>query len=217
MTFTHYSYHPGTAGRLPTVIAIHGHGANGQDLLGLGPLFAGGRLLVICPEAEFQLQPGMPSYTWFRRDDQGQRTSEEFERVARDLHAFIENAVPRAGGDPSRVVLLGFSQGGTLAYRLGLAEPGRWRGVAALSTWLTDESVEAADREAVAQLPLLVQHGDSDPAIEVERAHVSRDRLVEIGAQPEYLEYPMGHQIAAQSLTDLSRWLERVLELPALD
>ena len=33
----HTVYHPGTEGPLPTVIAIHGHGANGFDLLGLAP------------------------------------------------------------------------------------------------------------------------------------------------------------------------------------
>ncbi|GMU40859.1 MAG: phospholipase [Chloroflexota bacterium] len=216
MTFASYTYHPGTPGPLPTVVAIHGHGANGQDLLGLGPLLAGGRLLVICPEAEFTLQPGMPSYTWFRRDDAGQRTPEEFERVARLLHVFVDEAVTKAGGDPARVVLLGFSQGGSLAFRLGLAEPARWRGVAALSTWLPDEAVTAADPSALGSLPLLVQHGSTDPAIEVARARSSRDRLEEIGAKPDYREYSMGHQIGPESLTDLSRWLERVFALPAL-
>ncbi|MDA0271596.1 MAG: alpha/beta hydrolase fold domain-containing protein [Chloroflexi bacterium] len=216
MTFIQYTYHPGGSGPLPTVLAIHGHGANGQDLLGLGPLLAGGRLLVICPEAEFQLQPGMPSYTWFRRDDGGQRTPEEFERVATAVRAFADEAIPHAGGDPSRVVLLGFSQGGSLAYHLGLAEPKRWRGLAALSTWLPDEAAEAADTDGLGALPVLVQHGSTDPAIEVARARQSRDRLEELGAKPDYREYGMGHQIGPESLTDLSRWLERVLELPPL-
>jgi len=217
VTFVQYTYRPATPGPLPTVIAIHGHGANGQDLLGLGPMLAGGRLLVICPEAEFQLQPGMPSYTWFRRDDQAQRSPEEFERVAAALHAHIDRAVTAAGGDPGRVVLLGFSQGGSLAYRLGLAEPRRWRGLAALSTWLPDEAVTAADPTGLEAFPVLVQHGSSDPAIEVARARQSRDRLEELGARPDYREYGMGHQIGPESLTDLSRWLERTLDLPRLD
>ena len=57
-----------------TLFAFHGHGAHGQDLLGLAPYLAGGRIQVICPEAEFVLQPGALSYTWFERGPGGNVT-----------------------------------------------------------------------------------------------------------------------------------------------
>lgn len=187
-----------------------------MDLLGLAPYLAGGRLQVICPEAEYAFQVGAPSYTWFRPDDPGMRSEEEFERVAGLVHEWLDTAIEQYAVDRGRVVLLGFSQGGTLAYRLGLAEPARFRGIAALSTWLPDEAIARADRAGAAQLPVLVQHGLNDPMIEIDRARQSRDRLVETGIEPEYLEYAMEHQINADSLMDLSRWLERVLDLPPL-
>ena len=211
MTFAYASWHPGTEGPTPTVVAIHGHGANGQDLIGLAPHLGGGRVLMLCPQAEFPIGPG--SYTWFDRPPDGSRSVEEVERVAAALRVFIDATVQRVGGDPARVVILGFSQGGTLAYRLGLAEPRRFAGIAALSTYLPDDLVGAVDREAVGAVPLLVQHGTSDPMIDVERARASRDLLTSIGAQPEYLEYPMAHEIGRQSLTDLDRWVTRVLRL----
>ena len=214
MAFVHCVWHPGFEGPLPTVILLHGHGAHGQDLLGIAPFIASGRLLVLCPEAEFVLQPGALSYTWFDRDERGQRTPEEFERVAALLREFIEAAVPRYGGDPTRVALLGFSQGGTLAYRLGLAEPRRFRGVAALSTYLPDEAAAHADTADVGTLPLLVQHGTDDPLVSVDRARASRDRLLAMGAAPQYLEYPMQHQIGAESMSALSSWAERIFDLP---
>lgn len=200
---------------VPTLFAIHGHGAHAMDLLGLAPYLAGGQVQVICPEAEFVLQPGMPSYTWFERDAEGNRPPEEFERVAASLASFIEDAVERYGADPSRTAILGFSQGGSLAYRLGLAQPSRFAGIAALSTWLPDEAIEAAsdDREALAALPVLVQHGTEDPLVRIERGRDSKERLEALGVRPEYHEYPMQHQIAAESLQDLSAWLERVLRL----
>lgn len=218
MNVTHTVFNPGTpaTGPLPTVVAIHGHGANGFDLLGLGPYLAGGRLLVICPEAEIVLQPGALSFTWFETAPPARRTAKEFERVTTRLRDFIAEAVPRYGGDPERIVLLGFSQGGTLAYRLGLGEPGRYRGVAALSTWLPEEAEEHADREQVPTFPLLVQHGTNDPAIAIDRARDSRDRLLALGATPqhmEYVEYSMAHEIRPESMAHLSGWLERVLDL----
>jgi len=186
-----------------------------MDLLGIAPYLVGGRLPVICPEAEFVLQPGMPSYTWFQRDADGNRPPEEFERVAVALGGFIEEATERYQADPARTAVLGFSQGGSLAYRLGLVQPSRFAGIAALSTWLPDAAIEAAsdDRDALAALPVLVQHGTEDPMVRIDRGRDSRERLEALGVRPEYHEYPMQHQIAAESLQDLSAWLERVLRL----
>jgi phospholipase/carboxylesterase len=211
MSFAYATWHPGTSEPAPTVVALHGHGAHGQDLLGLAPHLAGGRVMMLCPQAEFALAPG--AYTWFHRDGEAQRTVEEFERVGTALRGFIDEMVPRCGGDPARTVVLGFSQGGTLAYRLGLAEPRRWAGVAALSTYFPDDIAATVDREAVADVPLLVQHGTHDQMIAIQRAQASRDLLQTIGAQPRYLEYPMQHEISRESLTDLSAWLAGVLKL----
>lgn len=210
----HTVYHPGAEGPLPTVVAIHGHGANGFDLLGLSPYLAQGRVLTICPEASYILQPGMLSFTWFDTIPPQQRSEHEFERVAKSLREFVDWAVPAYGGDPERVVILGFSQGGSLAYRLGLGEPRRYRGVAALSTWMPSEAESNADREGVADLRLLVQHGSDDPLVSVDRARESRDRLVALGIEPIYHEYAMAHEIRPESLGDLNGWLEDVLDLP---
>lgn len=222
MQVTHSVWNPGASedggALLPTVIAIHGHGAHSQDLLGLAPYLANGRLLMICPEAEFMLQPGMPSYTWFQPTGPDmKRTPEEFERVTTRVSSFISEALTQYRGDPDRTVVLGFSQGGSLAYRLGLGDPARFAGVAALSTWLPEEAEQAAAAgDALAALPVIVQHGTSDPAINIERGQDSRDRLEALGVQLEYQEYEMQHQIGAESLSGLSVWCERVLGLPPL-
>ena len=179
MQVTHSVWNPGASedggALLPTVIAIHGHGAHSQDLLGLAPYLANGRLLMICPEAEFMLQPGMPSYTWFQPTGPDmKRTPEEFERVTTRVSSFISEALTQYRGDPDRTVVLGFSQGGSLAYRLGLGDPARFAGVAALSTWLPEEAEQAAAAgDALAALPVIVQHGTSDPAINIERGQDS--------------------------------------------
>lgn len=212
---THVIAHPGGTEPLPTVIALHGHGAHGQDLIGLAPHLAGGRALWICPQAEFALEPGYYGFTWFRRDPgTGQRASDEPERTLEVVRGFIDEAYARYPVDPARVVLLGFSQGGSLAYRLALGDPKRFVGLAALSTSLAADQAEALKpAEGRAELPVLVQHGLEDPMISVDRARESRDRLQALGVTPEYREYAMGHAIGQESATDLSRWLERVLRL----
>ena len=148
MTLLHAIAHPAVPEAeerrpLPTLIALHGHGAHAQDLLGLGTVLAHGRLLMICPQAEFAIEPGYPGYTWFRRGADDARAPGEVERVGALLWRFIDHALERYPVDPERVALLGFSQGGSLAYALALAEPARFAGLAALSTSLAPEVLAA--------------------------------------------------------------------------
>jgi phospholipase/carboxylesterase len=79
---------------------------------------------------------------------------------------------------------------------------------------LPDEAVDAKDERA-ATMPVFVQHGSDDQMVNVDRARESRDRLNAIGVQPDYREYPMGHEIRPDSLRDLSDWIERTLGLAA--
>jgi phospholipase/carboxylesterase len=210
----HVVAHPGGDEPLPTVFAFHGHGAHAQDLIGLAPHLAGGRTLWVAPQAPYDIEPGFYGFTWFQRGPDGQRSPEGVERTLDDVRGFLEEPYRRYSVDPSRVVLLGFSQGGMIAYRLALEEPRRFAGLAALSTTLSEEMVEAlGPAEGREALPVLVQHGAEDPTIGVDRARESKTRLEALGITPEYREYAMGHAIGQESAVDLSRWLERVLAL----
>ncbi len=225
MTLLHAIAHPAVPEAeerrpLPTLIALHGHGAHAQDLLGLGTVLAHGRLLMICPQAEFAIEPGYPGYTWFRRGADDARAPGEVERVGALLWRFIDHALERYPVDPERVALLGFSQGGSLAYALALAEPARFAGLAALSTSLAPEVLAAVTpHRDLPRLPMLVQHGSHDELVSLEKGRAACETLRGLGVEPEFHEYLMGHQINNESARDLSLWLERVLRLdePAAD
>ena len=63
-----YAAHvPAGPGPFPTVIAIHGWGANAHDLLGLAPMLHGGRALVLCPQGQVTMPigGGQQGYGWF--------------------------------------------------------------------------------------------------------------------------------------------------------
>ena len=187
-----------------------GMGAHAQDLAPLAPLLAGGRLQVILPQAEFALDEAPfsygPMFTWMRRGENDRPLPGELARVTADLTVFIEQACERYAVDRGRAALMGFSQGGFLAYRLALSDPSRWRGAAMLSTWLSDEAAAEIHPDA-AQLPLLVQHGTNDPLVAVDKGRDSRDRLQALGLSVDYREYPMQHELGRESLHDLSAWL----------
>ena len=222
MTLIHAVAHPGGNGAaqaslLPTLIALHGYGANAQDLLGLHPYLGGGRLLMICPQAPIEVQPGFHGFSWNRITASGSAPGSapdpaEVERAVGLVDEFVEFALDAYPADPEHVALLGFSQGGGMAYRLALRQPARFAGLAALSTRFPAEVFADAPPDAAASaLPLLIQHGADDPTAGVEGGREARDRLQALGLQPDYREYPMGHEIAPDSAADLSAWLERVL------
>ena len=224
MTLIHAVAHPGTpAGAegdeaLPTLIALHGYGAHAQDLLGLNPYLAAGRLLMICPQAPLPIQPGFHGFNWHAfSGPEGRGSPEVVEAAVAMVGEFVDYALEAYPVDRDRVALLGFSQGGTMAYRLGFREPARFVGLAALSTSLPDDVF--ADGEApgaaVRALPLLIQHGASDASVNVDKGRAARDRLAGLGLEPDYREYPMAHEVGAHSARDLSEWLERVLRLGA--
>jgi phospholipase/carboxylesterase len=211
-----YTAHvPAGEGPFPTVLALHGWGANAHDLLGLAPYLHGGEALVLCPQGPVAMEigPGMQGYGWFPISLGGPPDPAEFAAGKAALHRFLEAALEVHPVDPRRLVLLGFSQGGVMAYDLALREPERFAGLAALSSWLPAPLADAIPRlEAHAGLPAFVTHGSKDPMIPVDRGHESRDALLRLGVPTVYREYEMGHEITAEALRALVEWLdERVL------
>jgi phospholipase/carboxylesterase len=140
---------------------------------------------------------------------------QEFEKARAALRKFLDQAFARYPIDRRKVVVLGFSQGGVMAYDLVLSEPERFAGLVALSSWLP----EAVDRaipqsDAAKNLPALVIHGTQDPMVPVAGAQESRQRLLARGLNVHYREYPMQHEINPDALRELVVWLEEKVFQP---
>jgi phospholipase/carboxylesterase len=133
------------------------------------------------------------------------------------LRDFLQAAESRYPIDRNKLLVLGFSQGGVMAYTLALSEPGRFAALIALSTWLPAEMLaHVDDRSALQQLPTLIQHGSRDEMVAADRARRSVELLREQRVPLTYREYEMGHEINSQSLTDLVQWLQDKVLSPVL-
>jgi phospholipase/carboxylesterase len=206
----HCVYEPEGDGPFPTLYALHGWGANGLDLISLAPHLLGGELLVIAPHGPLRVPigGGMHGCGWFPISAGGPLDRRGFESGREALEEFLETASKRYPVDAARTLLLGFSQGGVMAYDLALREPERYSALIALSSWLPDELAETYEHTgAHGLLPTLVQHGSEDPMIPIERAEASVRRLQGLGVPVTYRDYTMGHAISPESLGDLNRWL----------
>ena len=207
-----YTAHvPPGDGPFPTVLALHGWGASGHDLIGLAPVLHHGEALVLCPQGPVStpIQPGFDGFGWFPITPDGPADGAAFTRGADAVRAFLDAALARYPVDRNKLIVLGFSQGGAIAYDLFLREPERFAALIALSSWLPEALADQIPGEqALAGRPVLVAHGTQDPMIDVERARESRKRLLERGVALTYREYEMGHEISQDALRDLVSWLD---------
>ncbi len=219
MQLIHTLYQPAGDGPFPTVLTLHGRGANAFDLLGLAPYLCGGKFLMICPQGplETPIGPEAVGYAWYPMSNGGAPDVEAMLSSQKKLQAFLDECLKSYPIDPKKLVVLGFSQGGVMAYSLALPNPERFAALAVLSSWLPQELVPRLNvTDAVQSLPTLVQHGTQDPMIEVARARSSVETLRQLRVPLTFREYPMGHEISARSLAELSTWLEEKVIRPVI-
>ena len=215
MNLIHTVFEPPGIGPHPTLLTLHGWGANALDLLGLAPYLCGGKFLVLCPQGPVSVPLGGSAvgYGWFPLTMGGPLDVKAVITAREALRAFLDDALTRYPIDRRKLAVVGFSQGGVMAYSLGLGEPERFAGLASLSSWLPQDLLSVLpDVLATEQLPVLIQHGNRDELVSVDKARQSSEKLRSLRVSVSYSEYEMGHELNAQSLTDLSAWLrEKVL------
>jgi len=217
MHLIHTVFEPPGAGPHPALLTLHGWGANALDLLGLAPYLCSGKFLVLCPQGPLHVPLGGAAvgYGWFPITMGGPLDVKAVVAAREALRQFLGEAMTRYPIDPKKVGVMGFSQGGVMAYSLGLGEPERFSALASLSSWLPQDLLSVLpDVPATEQLPILIQHGNRDELVDVGRARQSVETLRNLRVPVIYREYEMGHEINANSLGDLSAWLQEKMISP---
>lgn len=206
-----YTAHvPAGRGPFPTILALHGFGANAHDLLGIAPHIQGGEVLFLCPQGPMAIEagPGQRAYGWFPLSGRGEIEVSALVGARGALEGFLDDAMAVHPIDPERLVIMGFSQGGVMAYDLALGRPERFAALVALSSWLPDQIVDhLPPNEARAALPTLLIHGSKDPMVAIDNAQAARTKLSALGIEAAWGEYEMGHEINQNALRDLIGWL----------
>ena len=196
------------AGAPPLLMLLHGIGSNEHDLYGLAP-FLDERFLIISVRAPNTLGPG--SYAWFEADftPQGPVINPvQAEASRKTLIAFLNEAVTIYGADPEQVYLMGFSQGAIMSASVALTQPELVAGVVLMSGRILPEIQPLiASHEELNGLPFLVVHGTADMVLPISYGRASRELLSSLPVELTYHEYPMGHEVSQESLTEVTTWL----------
>ncbi|MGH2416207.1 MAG: alpha/beta hydrolase, partial [Microcystaceae cyanobacterium] len=124
---------PPANGNLPThlLVALHGWGANGQDLVPLASMFNLPDYQFLFPDAPFLHSQVPGGKAWYSLDASDYYGLSESRQILRDWLLSLE----RTTGIPlSRTILSGFSQGGAMTLDVGLTLP--LAGLCSLSGYL---------------------------------------------------------------------------------
>jgi phospholipase/carboxylesterase len=198
------------------VIWLHGLGADGHDFEPIVPELVDPRwpaLRFVFPHAPVRpvtINGGMPMRAWY--DIVGMEIAQrQDERGMRESVAQLEELVAREtarGIASDRILLAGFSQGGAIALACGVRHAQQLGGIIALSTYLPMAEKTAAEAAAANRAtPLFFAHGTFDPVVPLVLGEMSRNHLQELGYAIEWHSYPMAHQVCAEEIADLRRFI----------
>jgi phospholipase/carboxylesterase len=184
------------------VVFLHGYGADGNDLIGLGREWA-----KVLPHAAF-VSPHAPEpcgqapmgRQWF---DLTFRDPTELARGVKlagpTLDAFLDAELKRLNLPPRALGLVGFSQGTMLALAVGLARNPAPAAIVGYSGALA--TVEALPNDPGAAPAVLLVHGDMDQVIPLDAMLIAREQLGAAGLPVEWhISQGIGHGIDGDGL-----------------
>ncbi|MFO1128478.1 MAG: prolyl oligopeptidase family serine peptidase [Rhodospirillales bacterium] len=200
------------------VVFLHGIGADGNDLIGLAPLYHGlfPRAAFVAPNAPFPYDLAPFGYMWFSLQDFHPTTRWDGVRAAQPaLEAFLAAELARHQLAPETLILIGFSQGAMMALHVGL------RTAVAPAAILSHSGIlvgaEHLADEIRVRPPVLLTHGADDDVLPAAALSMAEIALQAAGVPVEAHVLPgLGHGIDENTLRLAFSFLARhVLGQPA--
>jgi thioredoxin 1 len=190
------------------LLLLHGFGADERDLGGLLTyLDPEGHFATVLPRGPFAAPPGFSWFDVVATDPEAM--ADGFASALAAVDDLLDAACAEHGFARDEAVVGGFSQGGGLALALALGPTDRPRpaGVLAMSPFVPP-GLLAVDLEGATDVAVLLQHGTDDPMVPVAGTRELAQALLEAGLPVVFAEYPMGHEVALESVQQGQRWLD---------
>lgn len=198
------------------VIWLHGLGASGDDFAPVVPMLRAAGLTqtrFIFPHAPVQpvtVNGGMLMPAWY-------------DIVAMDLARKIDVAGIRhsaqrvdeivaaqcaSGIESSKILLVGFSQGGAVALYAGVRSVVPLAGILALSTyWVGEQDASLHPGVPPAELPIAIHHGTQDPVVPFALGESAKSALEALGYAIEFQSFEMPHSVVPEQLAVIAQWM----------
>jgi len=201
-----------TAGtELPLIIALHGRGDTAEDFASLFRDFKGrARVAVLRPPRVWG-----SGQAWFleayAHAQNRPATAAELLALA-DRVAATAEAIGAKHPTRGRPLVMGFSQGGMLAWAVAIAHPRAISASFPVAGFLFAEILEKTHVDAAAMPPIVAFHGDADPLVPVAEDRRGVRALEKRGVHAALHVHPgLGHTLAPGLRADLFAAMARAL------
>lgn len=201
-----------------SIIWLHGLGADGSDFVGVAEQMnlpvSMRYIFPHAPKIPVSINGGFVMRAWYdiadidiaaRQDAAGIQASRA------EIEKFI-NQEKASGIAEENIFIAGFSQGGAIALHTGLRHPAKLGGILALSTYLPlADTLSQEVSLSAKKTPVFFAHGRHDPVVPYTLGKQSAEKLQQHGHQVAWHEYPMPHSVCAEEISDIEKWLTKIL------
>lgn len=195
------------------VVFLHGYGADGNDLIDIGRLWANvlPTAAFVAPHAPEPCGEAPTGRQWFPLPGIDPHTLSAGVRYAAPaLNAFLDAELTAHGLSDDRLVLVGFSQGTMMALHVGPRRAKAPAGIVGYSGLLA--APESLAGEVRQRPPVLLVHGEADPLIPPTALFAAAQALGDAGFALEWHLRPgLAHGIDQAGLDLGQGFVQRVL------
>lgn len=210
----YYDVRSGTSSPAPLLIALHGYGANKQQMMREAQQMAPETFAIASLQGPHQhirepRQTGGPlrfGFGWLTNFRSEESVALHHQALLDLIRALIDDGI----ADSSRIFLLGFSQSCAVNYRFAFTHPENLRGVIGICGGIPGDW-ETSGLYRSAQLDVLHLAGTRDEFYTPERVKDYEKQLQMRARSVEFKSYDAGHEIIPSMRDDVVQWLTNLL------
>lgn len=186
----------------PLIVFLHGDGGNEEQILRLAPRVSRRNYVSIGlrgPVCKGPNRKGALGFSW--GDVSHVPMIEDYlleaiQQTRRHYHIHSE-----------RIILAGFAEGATLAYRMGLTFADKLYGIVALNGHMPRHDRPLLRLPEARSLRTFIGHGIANSVVPMSMAKADYRLLYAAGMDVEMHTYPTNHRLHADMLRDVNRWI----------
>ena len=191
------------------IFMFHGYGSNKDDLFSLEQYLPASQT-IISLEAPLRLPFG--GFSWFdidysdvienNLDKRYKEINESIESLLNNIDRHIKNE----NLNKDDITILGFSQGGSICWKLGLDYSERFRRVIPISSFIHPSYLNE-DLDCYRELLIYSSHGTQDEVIPI---NLVEDYIKSLSKKNKLIfeKFESGHTISQRNLINLINWIE---------
>ncbi len=193
-----------------SIFLFHGYGSNKEDLFSLEEYLPESQT-IISLEAPLRLPFG--GFSWFDIDysdvieNNLDKRYKEINESIENLLNNIDKHIVNEDLNKDDITIMGFSQGGSICWKLGLDYSSKFRRVIPISSFIHPAYLNK-DLELYKELLIYCSHGTQDEVIPIDLVEDYIESLVKKN-NLIFEKFEAGHTISQKNLINLINWIEK--------